>query len=137
MENEFNGEFNAALDRVRRDGPPAAALAPMHGMWEDYSGGDEPEHTPDTSIDAALPAILATKLAVRPEGLSVNRKVERVLQEHLKMYRGEVPVNWAAAEHLAYGSLLVEGHPVRLSGQDCRRAGRRRAGRGAGDAGEE
>lgn len=121
MENEFNEEFNAALDRVRREGPPAAALAPMHGMWEDYVGGDEPEHTPDTSIDASLPSALAAKLEVRPEGLVVHRKIERVLQEHLQMYRGEAPVNWAAAEHLAYGSLLVEGHPVRLSGQDCRR----------------
>jgi 2-oxoglutarate dehydrogenase E1 component len=121
MEAEFNAEFNAALERVRRDGPPAAALAPMHGMWEDYIGGDEPDDTPDTSIDASLPGALASELATRPEGLSVNRKVERVLQEHLKMYRGETPVNWAAAEHLAYGSLLMEGHPVRLSGQDCRR----------------
>ncbi|MGB1698642.1 MAG: 2-oxoglutarate dehydrogenase E1 component, partial [Nannocystaceae bacterium] len=121
MENEFNTEFNDALERVRRDGPPAAALAPMHGMWEDYVGGDEPAQTPDTSIDTSLPAKLAAKLEARPDGLSVNRKVERVLQEHLKMYRGETPVNWAAAEHLAYGSLLMEGHPVRLSGQDCRR----------------
>jgi 2-oxoglutarate dehydrogenase E1 component len=121
MEAEFNAEFTAALERVRRDGPPAAALAPMHGMWEDYIGGDEPDDTPDTSIDTAIPGAVASKLAARPDGLSVNRKVERVLQEHLKMYRGEAPVNWAAAEHLAYGSLLMEGHPVRLSGQDCRR----------------
>ena len=121
MAAAFDSEFNEALERVRTQGPPAAPMAPMHGMWEDYVGGPEPSEMPQTAISSEFSTGLAARLEARPEGLTVNRKVERVLHEHLKMYRGEAPANWAAAEHLAYASLLTEGHPVRLSGQDCRR----------------
>jgi 2-oxoglutarate dehydrogenase E1 component len=56
-----------------------------------------------------------------PEGIQVHPKVRKLLEERLKMGRGERALDWGMGEMLAYGTLLWDGHMVRLSGQDtCR-----------------
>ena len=63
---------------------------------------------------------MATALATVPEGFKVHRKLERLLKD-----RGELPktreISYADAESLAIGTLLIEGYPVRLTGQDSGR----------------
>src|SRR5206468_749987 len=56
-----------------------------------------------------------------PEGFRVNPKVDRLLKARAKAAQAGGPIDWAFAEALAFGSLLLEGVPVRLSGQDSRR----------------
>src|SRR5262249_57144466 len=56
-----------------------------------------------------------------PEGFHVNPKIERLLAGRVKALVGKGAVDWALAEALAFGSLLLEKTPVRLSGQDSRR----------------
>lgn len=56
-----------------------------------------------------------------PEGMSVNSKVERLLENKKKMMETGEGVDWATAEALAYGSLMLEGSNVRMTGQDCKR----------------
>ena len=56
-----------------------------------------------------------------PEGFRVHRTVERINAARREMAAGERPVDWGAAEMLAWGSLLLEGVPVRLAGQDSQR----------------
>ena len=51
----------------------------------------------------------------------IHRKLERIIGQRRKMIEQGENIDWATAEHLAFGSLLIEGHPVRLSGQDCGR----------------
>ncbi len=56
-----------------------------------------------------------------PDGFNLNRKIARQLEAKRQMIETGQGIDWATAEALAYGTLLVEGHPVRLSGQDCNR----------------
>lgn len=64
---------------------------------------------------------LSQALEKLPEGFTLQAQVSRMMEERRKMFAGEIPLNWGTAETLAYASLLVEGYPVRLSGQDSGR----------------
>jgi 2-oxoglutarate dehydrogenase E1 component len=56
-----------------------------------------------------------------PKDFTANRKIVRLLQAKQQMFESGEGIDWATAEALAFGSLLIEGHPVRLSGQDSGR----------------
>jgi len=56
-----------------------------------------------------------------PDTIKVNPKIKRLLKLRREMIEGKSPIDWAFAEHLAFGTLLEQGIPVRLSGQDSRR----------------
>ncbi len=64
---------------------------------------------------------IGEKLVAVPPGLEVHRTIQRFLDGRAKMVQTGEGIDWAMAEALAFGSLLVEGHPVRLSGQDVER----------------
>ena len=56
-----------------------------------------------------------------PKGYELNKKLVRIVENRRKSINEEKNIDWSTAEHLAFGTLLDEGHPVRLSGQDsCR-----------------
>jgi 2-oxoglutarate dehydrogenase E1 component len=118
---EFEDQFDRALDAARAS-DPKQAFSPMHGVWSNYKGGLEHKiDDVDTRVDAITLAELGERLTTVPEGFHLHRKLARLLEDHRKMARGEEPLNWAAAELLAYASLLREGAVVRVSGQDSRR----------------
>jgi 2-oxoglutarate dehydrogenase E1 component len=56
-----------------------------------------------------------------PESLKLNSKLLRILKGRAESISSGQNIDWATAEHLAFGSLLLEGNPVRLSGQDSGR----------------
>jgi 2-oxoglutarate dehydrogenase E1 component len=97
-------------------------LQTMGGYWQGYYGGPEPENdNPDTTVSTEIASQIIAKLATVPESFNVNRKLKRFIELRAEMGEGKRPLDWATAEALATGSLLVEGHPVRLSGQDVER----------------
>ncbi|MGQ0541411.1 MAG: multifunctional oxoglutarate decarboxylase/oxoglutarate dehydrogenase thiamine pyrophosphate-binding subunit/dihydrolipoyllysine-residue succinyltransferase subunit [Blastocatellia bacterium] len=61
------------------------------------------------------------KISIVPEGFNVNPKMVGQLARRAKMGTGEVPMDWGFAEAMAVGSLVLEGYPIRLSGQDSGR----------------
>ncbi len=74
----------------------------------------------DTGADRAVLDRVFAGLTAYPEGFTVHPKLARQFEARTKMYEaGEV--DWATAEALAFGSLLLEGHDVRLAGEDSRR----------------
>ena len=75
----------------------------------------------DTSVDHDSLQIIANAVTTVPKGFHLNPKVVGLLTRRAKMASGEVPVDWAFAETLAFGSLLLEGTPVRLTGEDSSR----------------
>jgi 2-oxoglutarate dehydrogenase E1 component len=91
------------------------------GVWQPYFGGREPDDGPDTGVPAEQLQSLLEKLVVTPDGFHLHKKLQRTIERRQKMARLEEPVDWAAAEALAFASLAVEGHPIRLSGQDSER----------------
>ncbi len=95
----------------------------LGGVWRDYAGGPEasvPEPE-STAVPAERLAEIGAGLAHLPEGFSAHPKIKRLLESRVAMTKGQRPVDWATAELLAFGSLVLEGHFVRLSGQDSGR----------------
>ncbi|HMQ03829.1 MAG TPA: multifunctional oxoglutarate decarboxylase/oxoglutarate dehydrogenase thiamine pyrophosphate-binding subunit/dihydrolipoyllysine-residue succinyltransferase subunit [Pyrinomonadaceae bacterium] len=70
--------------------------------------------------DEALKAA-SDKISLVPEGFNINPKMVGQLARRAKMGAGEVPMDWGFAEAMAIGSLVLDGYPVRLSGQDSGR----------------
>lgn len=79
---------------------------------------DEPV---DTRVPIETLKKLAKQLEIVPEDFSLNKVVARVMQGRNRMTAGELPVDWGYAENLAYATLLADGYPLRLSGQDSGR----------------
>jgi 2-oxoglutarate dehydrogenase E1 component len=121
ISEEFQSEFEAALDEAKAS-DPKQAFAPMHGIWRQYEGGPEVDiEDVDTRITAALIRAYGEKMITVPEGFNLHKKIGRFMKESREMTEGNKPFNWATAELLAYTSLLAEGTPVRLTGQDSQR----------------
>lgn len=90
--------------------------------WRDYFAG--PESKADkvgTAVPVERLSEILEKTTIIPDWFTPHRKIERWLQTRREMAKGNVPIDWAAAETLAFGALLTEGHPIRFSGQDSRR----------------
>ena len=64
---------------------------------------------------------IGDRITKAPEGFNVHRTIQRFLDNRRKAIETGEGIDWATGEALAFGSLVTEGHPVRLSGQDCER----------------
>ncbi len=88
--------------------------------WRSYVGKEW-----DDAYDASYPAKqlqqLQTWMLDIPEDLKLHSRVKRIMADREKMLAGEIPIDWGCAENLAYATLVENGTPVRLSGQDCGR----------------
>ncbi len=78
-------------------------------------------HSVDTSLTDELISDISAVLTTVPANFSVHRAVQKILDDRKQMGAGDLPIDWGFAEMLAYGSLLHENYPVRLSGQDSMR----------------
>ena len=75
----------------------------------------------DTDVPTKVLQQVGKALTTVPDDLNVNPKIVRLLDAKRQMFETGEGIDWATAEALAFGTLLVEGNPVRLSGQDCNR----------------
>ncbi len=75
----------------------------------------------DTSVDQKLLQELANKTCEFPEGFNIQRQVQKIYEDRKKMAAGAMEINWGFAETMAYATLLAEGYPIRLTGQDVGR----------------
>jgi 2-oxoglutarate dehydrogenase E1 component len=97
-------------------------LAKLPAYWSKYSGGSyKPEYEVDTGLSAARIEEISNSLATYPQQFHIHPKIKKLLEQRREMGRGERPFDYGMAEALAFGSLLLEGTPVRLSGQDSQR----------------
>jgi 2-oxoglutarate dehydrogenase E1 component len=90
--------------------------------WGAFHGGRyDPSFEVETAVAADELAKVGEGLVRYPEGFHVHAKVKKLLEQRLEMARGKRAIDFGMAEALAFGSLLNEGVPVRLTGQDSRR----------------
>src|SRR5690606_29719850 len=75
----------------------------------------------DTRMSYDQLQTLAMQMKTVPTDFKMQKQVEKVYDDRLKMAAGEIPVNWGFAETLAYATLLDAGNPVRITGQDVGR----------------
>lgn len=74
-----------------------------------------------TGVSLTTIKMLAAKIATLPQDFSLHPRVQKLMDERVKMTEGTLPLDWGYAEIMAYATLLNEGYPVRMTGQDCRR----------------
>ena len=97
-------------------------LQSLTGYWSGYFGGTEPlEDQVVTAIPKQIASDLIAKACSVPQGFNLHKKLVKQFDDRRDMSTGKQPLEWATAESLAFASVLVEGQPVRLSGQDCER----------------
>ena len=97
-------------------------LRRLPSYWDPYRGSRyDPALEVPTGVATSRLDDIARAITRVPPGFTVHPKVGRLLQERLAMGLGQRPLDWGAAEALAWGSLLWDGMLVRLSGQDSRR----------------
>jgi 2-oxoglutarate dehydrogenase E1 component len=98
------------------------ALRQMPSYWDRFRGGRyDPACEVETAITPEEIQEIASVLTRNPEGFHAHPKVKRLIEQRARVAAGERPVDFGMAEALAFGSLLRQGVPVRLSGQDSRR----------------
>jgi 2-oxoglutarate dehydrogenase E1 component len=116
----LNAHFNKEYEAGKLFKPNKANW--LEGKWSGFTkpaGGLGKE--PDTGVELKTLKSIGHALAKVPEGFNLNRKIERQLKAKIEMMDTGQDLDWAMGEALAYGSLLAEGTPVRLSGQDSGR----------------
>ncbi len=88
--------------------------------WQKHIGHELNEPA-QTGVELKKLQKLAQKMEAVPESFNLHPQLVKLLAERQKMAEGELPINWGFAENLAYATLLDEGYPVRLCGQDSGR----------------
>jgi 2-oxoglutarate dehydrogenase E1 component len=119
---ELVGQYRQALDSGRLEMHQALGLIGNKYTvdWTRYGPADWSERIP-TGVEPARLAALGQRLVRIPKELVLNPRVAQVMANRAKMVANEMPLDWGAAETLAYASLLDEGVAVRISGQDSAR----------------
>ncbi|MDG2458706.1 MAG: 2-oxoglutarate dehydrogenase E1 component [Alphaproteobacteria bacterium] len=93
----------------------------LEGQWANLRAAHGDDRRGETSVSTDDLKLIGNAITTIPENIQVNKKLARIVQARKKAIDTGEGIDWSTAEHLAFGSLLLEGHPVRLSGQDsCR-----------------
>jgi 2-oxoglutarate dehydrogenase E1 component len=115
-------EYRDALDRGDRVAEAGESdYISIHGApWKPYIGQTW-QAPATTGVPASMLRDLGQALTRLPEGFQLHPRIQRIINQRIEMTEGQLPIDWGFAENLAYASLLSEGFPVRLCGQDAGR----------------
>ena len=118
IKSEYEAAQKSATQFTRKQ-----LMRDLPTYWDDYFGGRyKPDFELPTGIAREQLAELTQRLTTYPEGFHIHPKVKKLLDQRQEMGHGIKPVDYGMAEALAFASLVKQGIPVRLSGQDSRRA---------------
>ncbi len=122
MEKKFWADLQERLDEVKQN-PLPYHYQPPELAWKKLrrAVADDFDSSPVTAISSENFKKVFDALMKWPAEFKPLRKVEKILQDKIKLFQTERKVDWATGELMAYGSLLLEGKDVRMSGQDVRR----------------
>lgn len=122
MEQKFWADLQERLDEVKQNPLPYHYQAPELAWKSLHKARKEDfEKSYSTAISNSDFKKVFDALMKWPADFKPLKKVEKLIQEKIKMHQEAGKVDWATAELLAYGSLLLEGKDVRMSGQDVKR----------------
>lgn len=122
MEKKFWADLQERLDEVKQHPLPYKYQAPEL-VWQNMGKATAADFnsSPVTAVTQERFNLLFERLMQFPQDFKPLKKVEKLLQEKIKLMEAEQKVDWATAELMAYGSLLIDGNIVRMSGQDVQR----------------
>jgi 2-oxoglutarate dehydrogenase E1 component len=115
-------QYRTALDSGRLEVHPALGLiGNKHTIdWSRYADADLSDR-PRTGVDPERLAALGRRMVAYPSDLVLQPRVANIMTNRARMMSGELPLDWGAAETLAYATLLEDDIPVRICGQDSGR----------------
>lgn len=122
MDKEFRQLLQDRLNMVKEKPLPYTS-SPFEKAWKALrrSKPEDFEKSPETAIPLDDIKKVADALTFLPKGFKPIKQIEAQLKQRKEMFFQTKTLNWAAAELLAYGSLLLDGKTVRITGQDCQR----------------
>ncbi|MGA8025299.1 MAG: 2-oxoglutarate dehydrogenase E1 component, partial [Candidatus Acidiferrales bacterium] len=117
VREELDAAQKSALELEKN--PPMRKLPPY---WDPYRGGRyNVSMEVETGVAQEELAAVGEALTRYPDGFHIHPKVKKLLEQRVEMAQGKRPIDYGMAEALAFGTLLKQRVPVRLSGQDSRR----------------
>ncbi|MDP4683919.1 MAG: 2-oxoglutarate dehydrogenase E1 component [Crocinitomicaceae bacterium] len=121
IEDEYNNHLETEFD-LSRQAEKALVYDFLSLTWEGFRHGKAIDFisSPETGVDKKKLLELGIKLSTLPEGKKYFRKISKIFEDRMNAIK-EDKLDWGSAEMLAYATLLDEGHPVRISGQDVER----------------
>ena len=122
MEKKFWADLQERLDEIKQN-PLPYKYQPPELVWKSLRKAKEADfiYSPETAISEDALRKMFQTLMQWPANFKPLKKVEKLLQEKVKLLESENKIDWATGELLAYGSLLINHKLVRMSGQDVQR----------------
>ncbi len=117
-------EFDSFLDAEFEAGKAyePSRIDWLDGVWAGLGLPEEDDRRGQTAAEIDAVKAVADKMTTVPDDIAIHKTLKRVIANRRKaVLDDEAGIDWATAEHLAFGTLVTEGFPVRLSGQDCGR----------------
>ncbi len=118
---EMTGKVVAQYEQILSNAKAIVSAKPHKAELKPAIQDEDGSSVLNTGVSPEIIKELAHKISVVPENFHVNPKMVGQLARRAKMGDGEVPMDWAFGEAMAFGSLVLEGKYVRLSGQDSGR----------------
>ena len=121
MRADWRARLDAELEASQ--GYKANSADWLDGRWADIKAARDADDPRRGHTGAPLEMLkqIGQKITEIPQGFHAHRTIQRFLENRRKAIETGVGIDWATAEALAFCSLMIEGHPVRLSGQDTER----------------
>jgi 2-oxoglutarate dehydrogenase E1 component len=119
LEGGYTDKIQKAFEKGKKGVEVNICMFSEDGNWANIQA-DSKRQT-KTSVSAATIKVIANSITDWPKGFPVHSKVQKMMERRKNMLLGKEPMDWGSAEVAAYGSLLTEGHSVRISGQDVKR----------------
>ncbi len=121
--DEMVADFNKQLEQ---DFEASSSYRPnkadwLEGRWQDIGLAEGEARRGETAVSLELLREVGYRLSTAPDNFNLNPKILRQLKTKARMFESGEGVDWATGEALAFGTLLCESTPVRLSGEDCGR----------------
>jgi len=119
MVAEMDAHLDSEFEKAKSFKPGAADW--LDGKWAGLGLPKDEEGRGKTGVAAAKLKDLGKKITTVPDGFNIHKTVARTIDARRKMATSGENLDWGMAEHMAFATLLEEGFPIRLSGQDsCR-----------------
>jgi 2-oxoglutarate dehydrogenase E1 component len=119
MIGAFNKRLDEEFDASKSHLPNRADW--LDGRWAGFETAKEGDRRGETSVSMGALKNVGRALSTAPADFHVHKTITRQLEAKAKMFETGENIDWATAEALAFGTLMDEGYPVRLSGQDSTR----------------
>ncbi|KRB40691.1 MAG: 2-oxoglutarate dehydrogenase E1 component [Pseudomonadota bacterium] len=113
-------EFEAFLDREFESGKTYKANKAdwLDGKWAGLALPEGDDRRGETSVPRQKLIDLGQKITAIPESLNIHKTVKRAIENRRNAIEAGEGIDWATGEHLAFATLLDQGFPIRLAGQD-------------------